>query len=101
MLLERRGEGTIEALIAFPIGVIAVCYLPWLGGPSSVVLAAGIVGATVMPHALYLHGNLTRGRDLGNRINAVDNLRAAVGLDASVARSMIINVTLRLPPLVP
>ena len=28
----------------------------------SVVLAAGILGATVMPHALFLHSALTQGR---------------------------------------
>ena len=81
LLLERRGFRLIETLIAALIGVIGLSYLvetllarpdwsaiayhsvvPWLGGPDSVVLAAGIVGATVMPHALYLHGSLAQAR---------------------------------------
>jgi manganese transport protein len=68
-------------LIAAFIGVIAVCYLielfvappawgafayhavvPGLAGPESVMLAVGIIGATVMPHAIYLHSSLTQGR---------------------------------------
>ena len=32
------------------------------GGPHSVTLAVGIVGATVMPHAIYLHSSLTKDR---------------------------------------
>ena len=36
--------------------------VPWLGGPSSLLLAVGIVGATVMPHAIYLHSALTQDR---------------------------------------
>ena len=35
---------------------------PQLGGPDSVVLATGIVGATVMPHVVYLHSALTQKR---------------------------------------
>lgn len=81
LLLARRGVGVIEALIALLVGVIGISYLaetvlappdwsqvayhsvvPWLGGSDSLLLAAGIVGATVMPHALYLHGSLTQAR---------------------------------------
>jgi manganese transport protein len=81
LLLERHGFRMIEMLIAALIGVIGISYLietilarpdwsqvayhsvvPWLGDSDSVVLAAGIVGATVMPHALYLHGSLTQAR---------------------------------------
>jgi manganese transport protein len=81
LLLERHGLRTIEMLIAALIGIIGISYLvetvlarpdwtevvyhsvvPWLGGPDSVILAAGIVSATVMPHALYLHGSLTQTR---------------------------------------
>jgi manganese transport protein len=36
--------------------------IPALGGASSLYLAVGIVGATVMPHAIYLHSALTGGR---------------------------------------
>jgi manganese transport protein len=36
--------------------------LPGLSGTSSVYLAVGIIGATVMPHVIYLHSALTKGR---------------------------------------
>ena len=36
--------------------------VPGLGGASSLYLAVGIIGATVMPHAIYLHSALTKGR---------------------------------------
>jgi manganese transport protein len=81
LLLQGRGFRPIEMLIAAFIGVIAVSYLielfvappdwrafayhsvvPGLAGPDSVVLAVGIIGATVMPHAIYLHSSLTQGR---------------------------------------
>ena len=81
LLLQGRGFRPIEMLIAAFIGVIAVSYLielfiappdwrafayhavvPQLAGPDSVMLAVGIIGATVMPHAIYLHSSLTQGR---------------------------------------
>jgi manganese transport protein len=36
--------------------------VPQLAGPDSVTLAVGIIGATVMPHAIYLHSSLTQHR---------------------------------------
>ena len=36
--------------------------MPWIGGKDSLFLAVGLVGATVMPHAVYLHSYLTQGR---------------------------------------
>ena len=41
--------------------------MPWLGGSSSLFLAVGIVGATVMPHAIYLHSALTQDRIVPER----------------------------------
>jgi manganese transport protein len=81
LALHRYGFRTMETIIGSLVGVIAVCYIvetllakpnwnqvlyhsvvPWLGGSSSVLLAVGIVGATVMPHAIYLHSALTQER---------------------------------------
>ncbi len=81
LLLQGRGFRPIEMLIAAFIGIIAVCYVielfvappnwsafafhavvPQLAGPDSVILAVGIIGATVMPHAIYLHSSLTQNR---------------------------------------
>jgi len=79
--LERYGFRPLEAVISGFVGVIAVSYLvetildkppmgqvlfhmvvPQLRGPESVLLAVGILGATVMPHAIYLHSSLTQKR---------------------------------------
>jgi manganese transport protein len=79
--LERFGFRPLEAVIATMVGLIAGCYLvetvldvpdfgsvfinsvtPRFSGRESVLLAAGILGATVMPHAIFLHSALTQGR---------------------------------------
>src|SRR5580692_1150116 len=76
LLLQGRGFRPIEMVIAAFIGVIAVCYLielfvappdcaavashagvPQLAGPESGTLPVGIIGATVMRHAIYLHSS--------------------------------------------
>ena len=79
--LDRRGFRPLELVIAALVGIIGVSYLcelvvappdwgaalfhtvvPELHGRSAVVLAVGIVGATIMPHTLYLHSGLTQNR---------------------------------------
>jgi manganese transport protein len=81
LILQNRGFRKIEVLITSFVGVILLCYVvetvlarpnwgliayhslvPWLGGPNSILLAVGIIGATVMPHAIYLHSSLTQDR---------------------------------------
>src|SRR5205814_8611122 len=36
--------------------------VPWLGGTQSILFTVGIIGATVMPHVIYLHSSLTQQR---------------------------------------
>ena len=43
-------------------GSIAAGMVPHLGGSGSLLLAVGIIGATVMPHVVYLHSALTKSR---------------------------------------
>jgi manganese transport protein len=81
MTLERSGFRPLEAVITVFVGVIAGCYVielfisrpdmaqvvhnivvPRFAGTESVLLAAGILGATVMPHVIFLHSALTHGR---------------------------------------
>ncbi len=53
-----------------------------------------------LARAYYLRG--VASADLGDRVNAVDDLHAAVGMDASLAQYVLIqgkNVNLTLPPL--
>lgn len=79
--LERYGFRPLEAVITAMIGVISISYLietilghpnwsqvayhafvPQFSGSESVLLAAGILGATVMPHVIFLHSALTQKR---------------------------------------
>jgi manganese transport protein len=83
LTLQRGGFRPIELLISGLVGVIGASYLvelliappdwsaaafhavvPRLDGGEAVLLAVGIVGATVMPHAIYLHSGLTQDRVL-------------------------------------
>lgn len=43
-------------------GALAGGLLPSFAGTQSIVLATGILGATVMPHVIYVHSALSRGR---------------------------------------
>jgi manganese transport protein len=79
--LERYGFRPLEAVITALVGVISVSYLietildkpdwglvayhsvvPQFAGSESILLATGILGATVMPHVIFLHSALTQNR---------------------------------------
>jgi manganese transport protein len=81
LMLERYGFRPLEAVITAMVGIIAGCYLvemfiarpdwggvlgsvaqPSFGGAEGVYLSAGILGATVMPHVIFLHSALMQGR---------------------------------------
>ena len=53
--------------LAHPDGasVVQGLFVPQFHGTDSVLLASGILGATVMPHAIYLHSALTQRRVVG------------------------------------
>lgn len=80
LALRTRGYRAFEIAIAVLLGVIVLAFaanllaagsdpgsamaglVPRLQGTDSVLLAAGILGATVMPHVIYVHSALTRDR---------------------------------------
>jgi manganese transport protein len=81
LTLQGRGFRPIELVIAGFVGLIGLCYLielvisppdwrlfawhmvvPRIHDSDALTLAVGIVGATVMPHAIYLHSALMPGR---------------------------------------
>ena len=81
LLLDRNGFRPMEMLIGALVATIALCFLaelavapvdwtaafrhsvsPSLPDGGAVTIAVGIVGATVMPHAIYLHSGLTQNR---------------------------------------
>ena len=80
LAMQARGFRRLEAIIAGFVGVIVVAFavqvfmakpsagdvasglVPGFDGTGSVLLAVGILGATVMPHVIYLHSALTQRR---------------------------------------
>ena len=82
--LQAWGFRRLEATISSLVGVIVIAFglevfrsnpswgsvagstfVPHLDGSASILLAAGILGATVMPHVIYLHSALTQKRIVG------------------------------------
>ncbi|WP_307817490.1 Nramp family divalent metal transporter [Nocardia acididurans] len=80
MIQNRRGQQPFERVIIGLLAIIAIGFLasvfisppsasetlgglvPRFDGAESVLLAAAMIGATVMPHAVYLHSGLARDR---------------------------------------
>ncbi|HEY7831010.1 MAG TPA: Nramp family divalent metal transporter [Solirubrobacteraceae bacterium] len=78
--LQSRGHRRFELAVSALLGIVFMGFLyealkigpsaresldglsPHLAGTSSLYLAVGIIGATVMPHVIYLHSALTNGR---------------------------------------
>ncbi len=101
---DVRGQSALERVIVMFLMLIAVGFLaglfvnppepgalaggliPRFDGPDSVLLASGIIGATVMPHVIYLHSSLTVTR-LGERGRNVSlrDLLSATRVDVVLA----------------
>lgn len=81
LLFEARGFRPMELIIGTFVAIIGLCYLveifiapvswgaagaglitPALPDLAALTIAVGIIGATVMPHAIYLHSGLTQNR---------------------------------------
>ena len=107
LALQRFGMRTIEAVVLVLVATIAACYLieifilpqtrpdllemgrafirPGFRRPGMIFVAIGIIGATVMPHNLYLHSALVQSRKLQKdepsirgaiRFNTIDSVVA-------------------------
>lgn len=82
---NRHGQRSFETVIVFLLVIITIGFLtglvlsppdpagvasgliPRFAGTDSVLLAAGMLGATVMPHAIYLHSQLAKDRHTDSR----------------------------------
>ncbi len=81
LLFERRGYRALELAIGALVAIIALCYftellvapvdwgavalgtiVPRMPNAEALTISVGIIGATVMPHALFLHSGLTQHR---------------------------------------
>ncbi len=84
LMIESRGFRPVELIIGSLVGVIGLCYLievfiapvdwsaaayhsihPEIPDAEALLISVGIIGATVMPHAVYLHSGLTQARTPG------------------------------------
>jgi manganese transport protein len=75
--------------IGFDAGAAARGFIPGFAGTDSILLATGILGATVMPHVIYLHSALTqnriRPRDAAERRRLLRFQRIDVGVAMTIA----------------
>ena len=84
LMIDKRGFRPMELAIGALVATIGLCYLaelliapldwpaalagvvtPHIADPQALTIAVGIIGATVMPHAIYLHSALTGARPHG------------------------------------
>jgi manganese transport protein len=116
LALEQRGYRRFEMAIAGLLGIVLIGFLydlvvvgadpagaaaglaPRLAGGDSLLLVCGIIGATVMPHVVYLHSALTKSRvacrDDGERRELLRFQRLDVMIGLGVAG--LINLTMLL-----
>jgi manganese transport protein len=82
--------GFLAGLVVQPpdAGAAAAGVVPHFAGGDSVVLAAGMLGATVMPHAVYLHSALARDRHGMATTSNVRRLLRVTRLDITLAMLM-------------
>jgi manganese transport protein len=108
LALQQMGFRRLEAAITAMVGVVVAAFafelldaqpqagevarhlvVPGFGGTESLLLATGIIGATVMPHVIYLHSALTQkrvvGRDDGERRKILGFERVDVIIALSLA----------------
>ncbi len=118
LAMQRFGMRTIESIVLLLVATIGICYyieifvlpqtqpgflemgramiMPTLGSPTMIYVAIGIIGATVMPHVLYLHPALVQSRKFQkddesirkairfNTYDVIANLSVAFLINASI-----------------
>jgi manganese transport protein len=107
LALQRFGMRTIEAIVVILVATIAVCYFieifvlpeiqpsflemgralvsPRLGSSAMIYVAIGMIGATVMPHNLYLHSALVQSRQLQKDAPSIRRAIQFNTIDSTVA----------------
>jgi manganese transport protein len=80
-----------------PLGTVAKhAVVPQFAGNESVLIAVGILGATVMPHVIYLHSALTQNRIVPQNDNEARLLYKYTRIDVLIAMTIagLINVSM-------
>ncbi|MCR4282392.1 MAG: Nramp family divalent metal transporter [Bauldia sp.] len=113
LYLQTKGFRWIEAFVITRLGVIAVCFLAqivlarpeWSGvfvgffptteivtNPAMLYLALGIIGATVMPHNLYLHSGIVQTRAYGTSLPEKREAIRYATLDSTIALMFALSI---------
>ena len=105
--MQRFGFRALESVIAAFVGVIGVCYIvelglakpdwdqvlthavtPQFGSSEALLLSVGILGATVMPHVIYLHSALTQDRIVAESDEDARTLLRYTRIDVLIAMTI-------------
>jgi manganese transport protein len=103
LYLQRLGMRKLEAFIITLILIIGFCFfiemffakpdfhevvkgfVPTLSGNAALYIAIGIIGATVMPHNLYLHSALVQTRKINRHTKAIKKTIKFNAIDSALA----------------
>lgn len=104
LMLNQRGQKSVEMIIGGLLIVVAAVYivellwsqpamgavtkgllLPTMKTPDQVYLAAGILGATVMPHVIYLHSALFKEKTTASKQERIKSTRIDVWIAMTIA----------------
>jgi manganese transport protein len=115
LALQQMGFRRLEAGITALVGVVVASFVyelfksspdggevarhlvvPGFAGTESILLATGIIGATVMPHVIYLHSALTQGRIVGRNADEKRRILRFEKIDVVIAMSLagVINLSM-------
>jgi manganese transport protein len=117
LALQQRGFRRLEAVIAGMVGVVVAAFafevfktqpsgseigrhlfVPGFDGTESILIATGILGATVMPHVVYLHSALTQRRVVGRNDDERRRILRFEKIDVVIAMTLagIVNLSMML-----
>ncbi|MBM7344069.1 Nramp family divalent metal transporter [Pantoea coffeiphila] len=104
LMLQSRGQKPLELVIGGLLLFVAAAYVielffsqpkvvdllqgmavPSLPTADAVLLAAGVLGATIMPHVIYLHSSLTQKSDGGTRSERYSSTKLDVAVAMTIA----------------
>ncbi|UJA21862.1 Nramp family divalent metal transporter [Thermoleophilia bacterium SCSIO 60948] len=115
LALQARGFRKLEAVIASLAFVVIAAFVvelflakpdagdvamslftPGFSGTESLLLATGIIGATVMPHVVYLHSALTQGRIVGRNVAERKRILGFEKVDVVIAMALagVVNLSM-------
>ena len=115
LTLQQKGFRRLEAVITAMVGVVVAAFtielfyshpdggevarhlfVPGFAGTESILLATGIIGATVMPHVIYLHSALTQRRIVGRDLSERRRILRFEKIDVVIAMSLagVVNLSM-------